>query len=109
LGELSPIFLDDLANALPRQHHAFMAWRRSSLEYHISRAAAEGRRMGLLRETIDVPALIALVRLTVEHVLLQDSSAHLVGLTRAPHDVVFTILYDGILLQTAQSPQQPTH
>lgn len=109
LGELSPIFLDDLANALPRQHHAFMAWRRSSFEYHISRAAAEGRRMGLLRETIDAPALIALVRLTVEHVLLQDSSAHLVGSTRAPHEVVFTILYDGILLQTAQSPQQPTH
>lgn len=106
LRELSPLFIDDLATALPRLHRAFTVWRRSSFESHISRAAAGGRRLGLLRTSIDTPVLIALVRLTMEDVLLRQPATNTTGTSVASDDVVFTILYDGILLQTGQSPLQ---
>ncbi len=107
LRELSPVFIDDLATALPRLHRAFTVWRRSSFEYHISRAAAEGRRLGLLRTSIGAPVLIALVRLTMEDVLLRQPATNATGASVTVDDVVFTILYDGILQQRGQSqPQQ---
>lgn len=109
LRELTPTFTDDLASALPRQHAAFMAWRRTSFEYHVSRAAAQGKHLGTLRATTDTATLIALLRLAVENILLQPSAARLAGNATVADATVFTILYDGILQRTGQSPQQPMH
>jgi AcrR family transcriptional regulator len=109
LREVTPTFTDDLAAVLPRQHAAFMTWRRTSFEYHVSRAYAEGKRLGTIRASTDASTLIALLRLALENVLLQPAAKRLAGSTAVADNAVFTILYDGILQRREQSPQQPTH
>lgn len=108
LRELSPTFLDDLATALPRQHRAFMSWRRSFIDLHVARALESGQRMGIIRSTIPLHTLTALVRLVLESILLRESTARPVGQATLSDDVVFTLLYDGMLLQTGQSQQPQT-
>ncbi len=109
LREITPTFTDDLAAALPRQQAVFMNWRRTSFEYHVSRAYAEGKRLETLRANTDTSTLIALLRLALENILLQPATKRLAGSSTVADETVFTILYDGILQQRVQSPQQPTH
>lgn len=108
LREISPTFLGDLSIALPRQHRAFLSWRKSSIEFHIARALASGARMGLITPGIESSTLIALLRLTLEHVLLREATERPIGPTTVADDAVFTLLYDGMLLRTTQSPQPQT-
>lgn len=109
LRELSPTFLDDLSVALPRVHSSFVSWQRGSLEHHLARAFASGRQLGIIRPAIEPSALIAVVRLTLENVLVRNTSARPVGERAVPDSVAFTILYDGMLQQTTQSQQQQKH
>ena len=109
LREITPTFTDDLAAALPRQQAAFMNWRRTSFEYHVSRAYAEGKRLETLRANTDTSTLIALLRLALENILLQPTTKRLAGSSTVADETVFTILYDGILQRRAQSLPQPTH
>ncbi len=108
LGSLSPTFLDDLEIALPRQHAAFMSWRRGSFEYHLSRAITAGKMLGLIAEARETPVLIALVRITLENILLNNSTTTTPDTARSDPSFVMTMLYDGILQQREQSQPRPT-
>lgn len=108
LRSLSPTFLDDLQIALPRQHAAFMSWRRGSFEYHLSRAITAGKTLGIITDERETAVLIALVRITLENILLNNSAAHTLNTTSSDPHVVMTMLYDGILQRREQSQQQPT-
>lgn len=108
LGGLSSTFLDDLAIALPRQHAAFMSWRRGSFEYHLSRAITAGKTLGLITEAHETPVLIALVRITLENILLSNSTAKTLNTALSDRYDVIALLYDGILQRRERSQLQPT-
>lgn len=107
LREVSPTFLDDVSTALPRLHRAFLSWRKSSIEFHIARALASGKRMGVITPAIESSTLIALVRLTLENVLLHEPVVRPMRPTTLSDNAAFTLLYDGMLLRTTQSQQLP--